>query len=101
MYAADVLSSMQKTGGKGIPKEVDTEELLRQLIEKDYEVILSLDAGLWRAKPKESGCELDLVGDEQESCKVVHDYTFKGLRVRTKLSELLFDHEGKQSENKF
>lgn len=101
VYAADVLSSMQKTGGKGIPKEVDTEELLRQLIEKDYEVILSLDAGLWRAKPKESGCELDLVGDEQESCKVVHDYTFKGLRVRTKLSELLFDHEGKQSENKF
>lgn len=90
VYAADVLSSMQ-AGSKGIPKEVDSEILYRRLLEKDYEVIRSVDSGLWRRQVKESDCELHMVGDEQELCEVV---AYGELRDKTQLSEMLFDHEG-------
>lgn len=103
MYAADVLSSTQQAGGKGVPKEVDTDELYQGLLEKEYEVIRSVDSGLWRKQPDNSAsaCELELVGEEQEPCKIAHGYSYHQIRLRTQLSQMLFDHEKKHSEKKF
>lgn len=98
VYAADVLSSTP-AGGKGIPKEVSTEELYQALLEKEYEVVRSVDSGLWRWTPKNSACDLELVGEEQESCRTLQDYPFE--RLSTQLSQMLFNHEGKHSDKKF
>ena len=94
IYAADVLSTIQKPESKGIPKEVDSKELYKNLIEKGYEVIRSPDSGVWKWQPEKSDCELDFVGEKVEPC--THKETYNKLRIRTELSELLFDHEGKQ-----
>ena len=101
IYAADVLTSVQTEGGKGIPKEVDTAELYRSLLEKGYEMIRGVDDGLTKDAGKDGSCELDLVGDVYQPCKLDQDYSYEELRLRTRLSELLFDHEGKHSETKF
>ncbi len=101
IYAADVLSSVQQEGGKGIPKEVDTEELYKNLLEKGYEVIRSVDSSLWKDQGKKGSCELDFVGEINDPCTLDQDYPYKQLRLRTHLSELLFDHEGKHSDTKF
>ena len=100
MYAADVLSSTQQ-GGKGVPKEVDTAELYQGLLKNDYQVIRSVDSGLWRKQSDDSVCELELVGKEQDPCKIGHGYSYNQIRVRTQLSQMLFDHEKKHSEKKF
>lgn len=101
VYAADVLSSVQQKGGKGVPKEVESGELYRSLLEKEYEVIRSVDSDVWRRQPENIACELDLVGEEQDPCEVVHESPYARLKLRTQLSQMLFDHEGKQSEKKF
>ena len=95
-YAADVLSSMQ-TDGKGISKEVDPELLYKRLLEKDYEVIRSVDRDLWRLG---SVCESRMIGDEAP-CDPAAEFSYGELMDRTLLSELLFDHEGKHTKNKF
>ena len=101
LYAADVLST-QQAGGKGIPNEVDTDQLYQGLLEKEYEVVRSVDSGLWkRGAPENSACELDLVGEEQEPCRTVHKCSFEKLQLSTQLSQMLFDHEGRHSEKKF
>lgn len=101
LYAADVLFSTQQAGGKGIPTEVDMEQLYQGLLGKEYEVVRSVDSGLWKRGPKNSACELDLVGEEQEPCRTVHKCSFGNLQLRTQLSQMLFDHEGRHSEKKF
>lgn len=101
LYAADVLST-QQAGGKGIPNEVDTDQLYQGLVEKEYEIIRSVDSGLWkRSVPENSACELNLVGEEQEPCRTVHKCSFEKLQLSTQLSQMLFDHEGRHSEKKF
>jgi hypothetical protein len=102
IYAADVISSMQQTGAKGIPDEVDMEQLYQGLLEREYEVVRSVDSGLLkRGTPENSDCELDLVGEVQEPCKTVHKSSFMKLQLSSHLSQILFDHEGKHSEKKF
>lgn len=95
VYAADILSSIQTAEGKGIPKEIDSEKLYKRLLLRDYELIRSVDSGLWRQRPSSaSGCELDLVGEEKEVCEEAQPYAV--LRDRAHLSEMLFDHEREQ-----
>lgn len=102
--AADVFSSLQQAGEKGMTHEVDSEELYESLVESGYEVIRVLDSGLWKGHDprKESpSCELDFVGELREDCQVVHEEPYDVIRMQTHLSELLFDHEGAHSSEKF
>ncbi len=98
IYAADVLASIQKAGSKGIPKEVDTGSLYNGLRERGYEIVRSTESGLWRKHSEEGSCLLDFVGDKEVK---PDKESYEVLRVKTQLSELLFDHEGKHSHNKF
>lgn len=98
LYAADVLFSTQQAGGKGVPNEVDMKQLYQGLLGMEYEVVRSVDSGLWKRGTKNSVCELDLVGEEQESCS---KQSFERLQLSTQLSQMLFDHEGRHSEKKF
>lgn len=97
VYAADILSALQKPGRRGIPKHVETEELYRGLVEKDYQVIRGADSGLVQNYWEERACPLDVVGDMQSSCVGLQD--LEQLSVKKHLSELLFDHERKHTNH--
>ena len=99
-YAADVLASVREVGSKGIPKEINTEKLYKGLFRNGYEVIRSLDSGLWRKYQNNSGCMLDFIGEIEDHCKDGNE-PYPVLRTKIGLSEMMFCHEGTKHSEKF
>ena len=99
MYAADLLASTSQNGFKGIPNEVDMNEVYSSLMEKGYEIFRAMDKGLKRVHSQRE-CDLDFNGQEHHACEAPGDI-YNSLYIKTQLSVLLFDHESEQAETKF
>ena len=92
VHVADLLSAVQRPGKKGIPKEIEIEELYNGVVEKRYEVIKGPDSGLVQEYMEDRTCPLDVIGEAQASCHGLPDLE-QNIK-RNGLSELLFDEKG-------
>ena len=102
VFAADLLTLSSQTELKGMLNEVHMEEVHSALLERGYEIIRAPDKSLKRIYNEGRPCDLDLIGlTVGESCGAPADYDEPRQYLQTRLSALLFDHEGENSASKY
>ena len=100
VYTVDILSAIQQEDYKGLPAEVNIEEMYAKFVKKGYSILRGTDSELVRMYSNDRECVLDLYGETHEHCKSLPE-TFEKLYLKTQLSTLLLDHEGEHAHKKY
>ncbi len=100
-YAADALAVVKQADDDSniVPEEISVEDLYSQFISSGYSVVRSADKGIRKVFSR-GRCDLDYYGNEHDPCQSLPE-SYEKLYLKTQLSVLLLDHEGKHAHKKY